>query len=76
MVPYRVELTFGDEAPMALGGLAPPGACLFAGGGIRLLSAEVYAQVSYELLSLPGDEVGYAGSVGGISIRSGYRVLF
>jgi hypothetical protein len=76
LVPYRLRLDFGDEKTLDHRSLAPPGASLFAGGGFRLLSAEIYTQVSYELASMPGDEVGFSGPVGGISVRTGYRVLF
>jgi hypothetical protein len=76
LVPYRLRLDFGGEQIVDHRSLAPPGACLFAGAGFRLWSAEIYTQLSYELISLPGDEVGFSGPIGGISLRSGYRVLF
>ncbi len=76
LVPYRLRLDFGDQSTLDHRALAPPGASLYAGTGYRLLSSELYLQLSYELVSLPGKEVGFSGPVGGSSVRSGYRVLF
>ena len=76
IVPYVIQIYFTDQPMIHHRGLAPPGGNLFAGAGWRLLSSELYAQMSYELLSIPGQEVGYTGPIGGVSLRSGYRVLF
>ena len=76
MVPYRMGLSFGDESAIPGGRYIAPGGCLFMGAGLRFLSTELYSQVTYELVSLTGDEVGVSGPGGGASIRAGYRFLF
>jgi hypothetical protein len=76
VLPYRIQVYFADQQPISQRGVAPPGGSLYAGAGWRLLSSELYAQLSYELLSMPGPEVGFTGSIGGVSIRTGYKILF
>ncbi len=74
LAPYRSVVRFGLDAKQSFG-LLPPGLCVVGGYGRRLGRGELLAELRATALSGVGGDVGFTGSVGGISLSVGYRFI-
>ncbi|MFZ5482157.1 MAG: hypothetical protein ACOZNI_35680 [Myxococcota bacterium] len=76
VAPVHLAVDFGDARGLSGLTLASPGLALSAGAAWRLGGSELYAEARYLLFTGGGDQVTFAGSMGGLTITGGYRVLY
>ncbi len=76
LAPYGLTANFNGTTGIVGPGLAPPGLELTAGGAIRRGISEFYGEGRYLFLNAPSGVVSFEGSVGGVSLSAGYRVLY
>ncbi len=74
--PYRMEARFDQVVPRRGVGFAAPGFEVVTGGGWRLRSGELTAEVGYLFLSIDEDTVGWRGPIGGFHGSLGYRLVY
>jgi hypothetical protein len=76
VAPYSLTVDFGDTRGIAGLALASPGLALHGGAGYRLGSSELFAEAGFLLFSATGGQVSFEGSLGGVSLTAGYRLLY
>lgn len=76
VAPYALTVDFGDDRGVAGVGLASPGLAVTGGGGYRLGNSEIFAEARYLLFTASGAQVSFEGSIGGLSLMGGYRLLY
>jgi hypothetical protein len=76
LAPYALDVQYGSSGGYAGLALAPPGVLVHGSVAWRLAGAEVFTEARYLLLGAPGGTVSFSGSVGGLSLAAGYRVLY
>jgi hypothetical protein len=75
LVPFRQTVRFDDEPLISGWGINQPGIVFTAGGALRALSGELSGELRWIGLSGQTGDFGYEGSIGGIAIMLGYRVI-
>ncbi|MES2641205.1 MAG: hypothetical protein V4850_17075 [Myxococcota bacterium] len=76
VAPYGMTVLFGDDRGVSGVGLASPGLVVMGGGGYRLGNSELFAEARYLLFTASGPQVSFEGSIGGLSLMAGYRLLY
>lgn len=76
MTPFGLTADFNGKRGIVGSGLTPPGLQLHAGGAYRAGISELYLEGRYLFLNASGGQVSFEGSVGGVSLSAGYRVLY
>jgi hypothetical protein len=76
VAPYGMTVVFGEELGASGVGLASPGLVVMGGGGYRLGNSELFAEARYLLFTASGTQVSFEGSIGGLSLMAGYRLLY
>lgn len=76
LAAYQLSVDYDGAQGVAGFGLAPPGVQLHGGAGFRAGISEIYAEGRYLILNAPAGPVTFEGSVGGVSLSAGYRVLY
>jgi hypothetical protein len=56
--------------------MARPGLAVQAGGGYRLGNSEIFAEARFLVFSAGTSQVSFDGSLGGLSLTGGYRLLY
>jgi hypothetical protein len=75
IVPFRQRIRFDGEPLISGWGLNKPGIVFTGGGAFRALSGELSGEVRWIGMSGKTGDFGYEGSIGGIAIMLGYRVI-
>jgi hypothetical protein len=76
IVPFHLSEDCGTARCIDGVAVAPPGLALFAGGAKRLGNSEIYGEARYLVYTVSTPNVGFEGSLGGLSVTAGYRVLY
>jgi hypothetical protein len=76
LAAYQLSVDYDGAQGVAGSGFAQPGVQIHAGGGFRMGISELYAEGRYLILNVPDGPVTFEGSVGGVSLSAGYRVLY
>ena len=76
LAPYGLSTAFDSRTALVGSGLASPGLQLHAGAAYRAGISEIYGEARYLFLNSPAGRVSFEGSVGGVSLSAGYRVLY
>lgn len=76
LAPYGLSTAFDGRTALVGSGLASPGLQLHAGGAYRAGISEIYGEARYLFLNSSAGRVSFEGSVGGVSVSAGYRVLY
>lgn len=76
VAPYSIEARYGDALPQRSLGVYPPGLEMLGGLGRRLGTGEAFVEARATALSAPGGDYAFTGSVGGVALLTGYRVIF
>jgi len=76
VTPYRMTVDFGTDRGLAGVDFASPGLSVQAGGGYRLGSSELFIEGRYLLYTAGSSQIAFEGSVGGLSLSAGYRLLY
>ncbi len=76
LTPYRLTADFDGKTGLVGSGLTAPGLELHAGAAYRAGISELYLEGRYLFLNAPNGQVSFEGSVGGLSLSGGYRVLY
>ena len=76
LAPFGLSADFDGSNGIVGTGVAPPGLQLHAGAAIRRGISEFYAEGRYLFLNAPNGVISFEGSVGGVSLSAGYRVLY
>ncbi|MFN7144227.1 MAG: hypothetical protein ACK4YP_10650, partial [Myxococcota bacterium] len=74
--PYSMTVDFGDDRGLAGLGVASPGLAVQAGAGYRLGSSELFLEGRFLLFTAGGPQLAFEGSIGGLSLGAGYRLLY
>jgi len=73
---YQMNVQFGDDPTERGMGIGGPGVVFMVGAGARVGGGELGVEVRYLIASTPPGALTFVGGVGGLSISSGYRVVF
>ncbi len=76
ITPYTLAIDYGELRGTPTLGLASPGLSVYAGGGYRLGSSELFVEGRYLLFTAGSSQLAFEGSVGGLSLTAGYRLLY
>jgi len=76
VAPYALTIDYGDDRGVSGVGLASPGLAVSGGGGYRLGNSELYAEGRFLLYTASARPISFEGSLGGLSLTAGYRVLY
>jgi hypothetical protein len=76
VAPYALTADFGDERGLSGVAMARPGLAVQAGGGYRLGNSEIFAEARFLVFSAGTSQVSFDGSLGGLSLTGGYRLLY
>ncbi len=76
LAAYQLSVDYDGAQGVSGSGFTPPGIQVHAGGGFRMGISEIYAEGRYLILNAPAGPVTFEGSVGGVSLSAGYRVLY
>ncbi len=76
VAPYQMTVDFGTDRGVSGVGLASPGLAVMGGGGYRLGNSELYAEARFLLFTAGAQQVAFEGSLGGVSVQAGYRLLY
>lgn len=76
VAPYSVEVRYADDNPLRSYGILPPGLEMLGGVGRRLGTGEVFVEARATALSGQGGDYAFTGSVGGVALLTGYRLIF
>jgi len=75
LAPYDLNVQVGTNSQGAWGWLGP-GASLNSGVGVRILGGELFAEVEYLFMAAPSQTYGWVGSIGGVVVGAGYKLLY
>ncbi|MBN1337091.1 MAG: hypothetical protein JXB39_14120 [Deltaproteobacteria bacterium] len=75
-IGWTAAASFGDETTVRLHGVSGPGLTLFAGTGWRAGTGEFGFELRYLYATIGEDALAWEGTVGGLSVVTGWRVLF
>jgi hypothetical protein len=75
VAPFSQTARFEGMPPISGWGIHRPGIVLTAGSAFRALSGELYGEARWVGMNGRPGEFGYEGSVGGIAVLFGYRVI-
>ncbi len=76
VAPYALTIDYGDDRGVSGVGLASPGLAVTGGGGYRLGNSELYAEARFLLYTASARPISFEGSLGGLALTAGYRVLY
>jgi hypothetical protein len=76
ITPYAIDVDFGGTSGLNGVGVASPGLSVQAGGGYRLGSSELFVEGRFLLYTAASSQVAFEGSLGGLSLQAGYRLLY
>lgn len=76
VAPYQLTVDYGGERGLSGVGISSPGLAVHAGAGWRVGGAELFTEARYYLFTASSTHIAFEGSVGGLSLTAGYRVLY
>lgn len=76
VAPYNISVDYAGERGISGVGISSPGMAVHAGTGWRVGNSELFAEARYTLFTASSTHVSFEGSLGGLSLSAGYRVLY
>lgn len=76
VTPYYMAVDYGTERGINGVALASPGLSIHGGGAWRIGGSELFTEARFLLFTASSSNVAFDGSVGGLSLTAGYRVLY
>jgi len=76
LAPYRLRVNVGDVLATSEWAWMQPGANFIAGTGLRWGGGELFSELQYLFVAPANRSTGWSGSVGGVAIGLGYKLLY
>lgn len=76
LVPYALNTQYGEDTGISAPGVGPPGIQLTAEGARRFGMSEIFLDARFLVFPSPTGAVSFDGTVGGLTVGAGYRVLY
>ncbi len=76
LAPYSLTGDFGDTRGASGVSVASPGLAVHGGAGYRLGGSELFIEAGFLIFAATGGAIAFEGSVGGVSVTGGYRLLY